>query len=325
MKINQHKNATTTLKIRRNIQASNEPISVLAERYGLSWATVKKWKSASSIYDKSSRPNNLRTDLTSEEIEWIVLQRKSLKQSLEDICFAFEATFPDKKIYPMKVYRCLARYGLNVLPKELKEAEKKIKKFKKYDIGYLHIDLMYVKRLNDKNKYYIFTCIDRVSKLAYVRLTTSKRIEISEEFLLEVIGYYPYKINYILTDNGMEFTYRGVEGRNKRFKPKKKHPYARICKENQIELRHTRFFHPWTNGMVERFNRKVRNSLIDSKYFKDSRELAEDLVKWINRYNYEARLKSLRYQSPVDFLLEKAKISEQGKLTLKQNLTTYRY
>lgn len=46
-------------------------------------------------------------------------------------------------LYPMKVYRVLARHDLNRLPNELTGAERKIRKFRKYGIGYLHIDLLY--------------------------------------------------------------------------------------------------------------------------------------------------------------------------------------
>jgi hypothetical protein len=38
----------------------------------------------------------------------------------------------------MKIYRALRRYNLGILPREFADAERKIKKFRKYGIGYLH-------------------------------------------------------------------------------------------------------------------------------------------------------------------------------------------
>lgn len=323
MKITTHKNARTTQKIRLEIKESNETINALAIKYGLSWNTVKKWKSSLTIEDKSSRPVNLRTDLTEREEDLICFHRKQYKSTIEEIYMALDGEFEDKKIYPMKIYRCLKRYRLNVLPLELQEAERKIKKFKNYGIGYLHIDFIFSKRFNGK-RYYVFTCIDRVSKLAYVKLTNSRKATTAVEFLKEVIEYYPYKINYILTDNGSEFT--DTTNRKHPFiKPKRNHIFVQACLDNGIQIRHTKFKHPWTNGMVERFNRKIKDKVIRIRYFSDIMELASELVEYINKYNFEVRLKAINYKTPVAFILDRLELKENILINLKQTQTTYRY
>lgn len=323
MKIFLHKNSKTTYKIRQEIKISNDSISSLAKKYSLDWKTVKKWKYSPSIEDKSSRPHSLRTDLTSKEEDLICFHRKQFKSTIDEIFFALHGSFSDKKIYPMKIYRCLKRHNLNVLPKELKEAERRIKKFKHYGIGYLHIDFIFSKRFNSK-RYYVFTCIDRVSKLAYVKLTNSRKKEVAVEFLEEVIKYYPYKINYILTDNGSEFT-DTMNRKHPFIKPKKNHVFVQKCIDNDIHIRHTQFKHPWTNGMVERFNRKIKENVIQIKYFKDIEELAEDLVEYMNKYNYATKLRGLKYRSPIEYLKEEHQLKEIYIKYLNQTLTTYRY
>lgn len=323
MKLSQHKNAKTTPSLREDIKNSSESISSLARKYSLDWKTVKKWKTSNTLYDKSSKPNHTRTDLTQREEELICFHRKQFKSTIDEIFFALEYEFKGKKIYPMKIYRCLRRNNLNVLPQEFVEAERKIKKFKNYGIGYLHIDFIHSKRF-DKKRYYVFTCIDRVSKLAYVKLTNSRKVEESVKYLEEVIEYYPYKINYILTDNGSEFT-DTMNRKHPFIKPKKKHLFVQKCIDNKIQIRHTQFKHPWTNGMVERFNRKIKENVIQLKYFKDIEELAKELVEYINKYNYETRLKGLGYRSPVEYLKEEYKLKEIYLQYLTQTLTTYRY
>ena len=53
------------------------------------------------------------------------------------------------------------------MPKlEAKDKEKK--KFKDYQIGFVHIDIAEIKI--DKKKFYLFVAIDRVSKFVVVRL-----------------------------------------------------------------------------------------------------------------------------------------------------------
>jgi hypothetical protein len=118
-----HKNARTNYAIRLAIKQSSEPISHLANKYHLSWQTVKKWKERESIEDKSSRPHRLRISLTKEEEDLILFERKKFKKTVEEIFFSTEGVIPN--IYPLKIYRCLVRYGLNVLPDELLKAERK--------------------------------------------------------------------------------------------------------------------------------------------------------------------------------------------------------
>lgn len=324
MEIKLHKNSKTTLKVREYIVSSDESISEIARKFSIDWKTAKKWKISSSIYDKSSKPINLKTDITPKQEELICFNRKQFKLKIEDILDIMENKFPSQNFYPMKIYRCLKRNGLNVLPKELTNAERIVKKFRKYKIGFLHIDFIYSKRF-DKKRYYVFTCIDRISKLAYVMLTDSRKMSESVRFLELIIKYYPYKINYILTDNGAEFNLNSTRKANNPNIPiRNEHKFVQRCKENGIQYRTTKFNHPWTNGMVERFNRKIRDNVIQLKYFNTIEDLAIELEEYINRYNFKIKLNSLKRLSPIDYLREKENLKCEYS-SLVQSRTTYRY
>jgi len=291
-----HKNAKTNYLIRKRIQLSKDTISVLAQKYHLSRLTIRKWKNRESLEDKSSRPDTLRTVLTVEQEDLILFERKKFKKSLEEIYLSLEETIPD--LYPMKIYRCLCRYGLSVLPQELLNAERKIKKFRKYARGFLHIDTIIVPKIKGK-RYYIFTCIDRVTKIAFIWITNRKTMEMGKQFLEKVIAFYPYAIHYILTDNGPEFSYKFLP---KRRQTKKEHPFDTICKKNRIEHRTIKYRHPWTNGMVERFNGKVKGKVIKRYIFEGKEDLEVKLICYLNSYNFDVRLKQLGYKTPADYL-----------------------
>ena len=64
-----------------------------------------------------------------------------------------------ENLYPMKIYHCLKRYNLSVLPKEFEDAENKIKQFRKYGIGFVYIVLFYAPKIN-KERRYVYTAID---------------------------------------------------------------------------------------------------------------------------------------------------------------------
>lgn len=321
MKLSLHKNSRTTFKIRDEIKKSHQSIATLARHYSLDWKTVKKWRFAESVEDKTSRPRRTRTNLTEQEEEKICFLRKQFKYTIDEMYLILEDEYTKRKIYPMKIYRCLRRNGLNVLPQEFVEAERKIQKFRTYGIGYLHIDFIFTKRIH-KKRYYVFTCIDRISKLAYVMLTNTHTITESVRFLGEVVCYYPYPINYILTDNGSEFSEKGYTN-YQRNKTKKKHAFVERCMREKIKLRQTKFKAPWTNGMVERFNRKIKDKVITLRMFDTPQQLAEDLVEYMNRYNFSIKLKGLNYKTPVEYLQEK--VSTLDNTLLVQHRTTYRY
>lgn len=299
MQIKLHKNAKTTLAIREYIRNSKESIYSLAKKFNLSWNTVKRWKYSEDLYDKPCRPHKLNTTLTKQQEELICFLRKQFKKSIDDIYLTLKDKI--KNLYPMKVYRCLKRYNLDKLPEEFIKEERKIKKFKNYGVGYLHIDVLYSPKIN-KQRLYIFTSIDRVSKVAYISLSKSKNKENGAKFLKKVISFYPNKINYILTDNGLEFTYNALP---KDKKTKKIHPFDKICKKNKIIHRTIKFKHPWTNGMIESFNKKIKNNVLKKHHFSSIFELKEKLISFINEYNHKTRLKSLNYKTPKEFLKEK--------------------
>lgn len=291
-----HKNAKTNYLIRKRIKESSEPITVLSARYHLSWLTVKKWKGRESLEDKSSRPDTLRTVLTIEQEDLILFERKQFKKSIEEIYLTLEEQIPN--LYPMKIYRCVARYGLSVLPQELLYAERQIKKFRKYARGFLHIDTIIAPKINGK-RYYIFTCIDRVTKIAFIWVTEKRTMEMGKQFLAKVIAFYPYLIHYILTDNGPEFSYKFLP---KKRQTKKEHPFDTVCKTNKIQHRTIKFRHPWTNGMVERFNGKVKTKVIKRYIFAGKADLEEKLISYLNSYNFDVKLKQLGYKTPAGYL-----------------------
>jgi len=302
-----HKNAKTNYAIRREIQSSPGSISFLARKHNLSWLTVKKWKEREFVKDKSSRPEKLRISLTRYQEDVILFERKKFKKSIEEIYLTLGDTIPN--LYPVKIFRCLARYGLSVLPEELVKAERQIKRFRKYSIGFLHIDTLYTPKIN-KQRWYVFTCIDRVSKIAFIQITERKTKEMGAGFLKEVLNFYPYSIHYILTDNGLEFCYKALYR-----KTKKIHPFVNICKQNKIQHRTIKFRHPWTNGMVERFNGKIKENVIRRHLFENEADLELKLITYLNKYNFDVKLKQLGYKTPADYLKQTKNLSIQRIVT----------
>ena len=98
--------------------------------------------------------------------------------------------------------------------------------------------------------------IDRATRYVYVELNDNKTMAITAQFLKNALAQYPLKVVKILTDNGAEFSYNLLPDNKK---PKDKiHLFDQVCNEHVIEHRTTKIRHPWTNGMVEAMNKKVK-------------------------------------------------------------------
>ena len=73
----------------------------------------------------------------------------------------------------------------------------------------------------------------------------------------------------------------------------------KICKENKIQHRTIRFKHPWTNGMVEAFNKKIKNKVLIKYLFSSIFEMNGKLIEFVNDYNHNIRLRSLGYKTII--------------------------
>jgi len=75
------------------------------------------------------------------------------------------------------VHRTFVKEKINKVPEK---EEDKAQKFKKYEPGYLHIDVTYLPKFDDV-KYYLFVAIDRATRtyiMKYMRLKHLKMLRI---------------------------------------------------------------------------------------------------------------------------------------------------
>jgi transposase-like protein len=280
--------------VRRAIQQSQERIVALAARYDVNAKTVAKWKKRSFVQDAPMGPKQPgSTVLTKEEEALIVVFRKHTLLPLDDCLSALQATLPH--LTRSALHRCLQRHGISRLPQVDGEKPKK-KKFKRYPIGYFHIDIAEVR--TEEGKLCLFVAIDRTSKFAYAELHPSTTKSVAAQFLRHLMAAVPYRIHTILTDNGIQFTNR--EQDQYAFK----HIFARVCDEHAIEHRLTQPNHPWTNGQVERMNRTLTEATVKKYYYQTHQHLKEHLSTFLMAYNFAKRLKTLKGLTPYEYICQ---------------------
>ena len=300
-----HGSATTTEAIRRAIQNSQESLRGLAKRYGINQKTVAKWKKRSSVGDLPTGPKETKsTVLSGEEEAVIVAFRKHTLLPLDDCLYALQPTIPN--LTRSSLHRCLQRHGISRLP-EVEGDKPGKKKFKRYPIGYFHIDIAEVQTA--EGKLYLFVAIDRTSKFAYVELHERATKMIAAEFLRHLIAAVPYAIHIVLTDNGIQFKNREQD------RTAMEHIFGRTCRQNSIEHRTTKVKHPWTNGQVERMNRTIKEATVKRFHYDDHNQLRQHLADFVSAYNFGRRLKTLKGLTPYEYVC-KIWTAEPDRFTL---------
>jgi len=166
----------------------------------------------------------------------------------------------------------------------------------------LQIDSVHV--FIDGIKRYIITAIGIQTRFAFSYCYSSLSSGCAKDFLDKVQRVYPYPIQRVQTDNGLEF-----------------HKYfdEALTKRNLIH-----YFNypqsPKSNAFIERFNRTLREQFINMnrESFYDREEVNRKLMEYLIWYNTQRPHQSLHWMTPIDYTLKALGLSAQ-----KSNM--YRY
>jgi IS30 family transposase len=253
----------------------------LAQEYRLNRSTIKRWRVRTTTADKSSAPrrHNFQRYTFADEERIVALKRRT-NLWLDDLCDKIKAEF-NLGISRAQVSRLLARHQLTCRTKPVIRA--KPKKFAKTPLGYLHIDTSYLIKLGGVY-WKMLVAIERNSRWCHVKIVPRKTAKEVEVFARETFAIAPFKAHTVLTDNGTEFTHRCLWR-----KTKKVHPFDKVCAEFGIKHKLTQPCHPWTNGMVERQNRRIKDNTLYKHRYNSLADMQNDLYSYRDSYNLSAR------------------------------------
>ena len=308
MRINLHANATTTPKTRAYIQSSQASVAALAAELGVSEGTVRRWRRRSDVHDRSHRRHDLNPSTTVEEEALIAGLRGELGLSLDDVVEVMKRCV-NQALSRSAIYRCLKRQGLSsraALPPADPPG-----RFADTPFGFVHVDLKHLTRLRGAPAY-VFVAIERTTRFVHVEIIEHRDGNTVAACLERFLAAFGHHVHTVLTDNGSEFTDRfAVDKKGKPHdKPSGAHPFDRACAAHGIEHRLIKPFRPQTNGMVERFNRRLaeairRKQAADGKRgrkkFDTHAERNRFIHDFVNAYN-RTRLQCLAYRAPIELL-----------------------
>jgi transposase InsO family protein len=245
-----HANARTTPAVRAEIARSSEATGALAQRYGVSTETIRKWRKRGpeDCRDRSSRPHRLPWKASEEERAIVCALRRATGFPLDDLTFIITHFLPH--LNRDAVYRILRAEGLGRLP-PASHPRKPVGSFKEYELGFVHVDVKHLPKLRtadgEPRKRYLFVAIDRRSRFVHLAVNDDETEASATAFLREALAAFRFRVTHVLTDRGSCFTADAFE---------------RACRALGVEHRKTKPYTPRTNGMAERFNGRVRREVL---------------------------------------------------------------
>ena len=171
--------------------------------------------------------------VTQEEATIVAFRRHTLLP-LDDCLYALQPSIPH--LTRSALHRCLQRHGISRLP-DVEGDKPKRQKFKRYPIGFFHIDIAEVQTA--EGKLFLFVGIDRTSKFAVTQLVDKADRKTAWEFLQHMLEAVPYQVHTILTDNGIQFA---EQPRNRNTVYSRPMRFDMICEANGIELSYSPSF-----------------------------------------------------------------------------------
>jgi hypothetical protein len=130
-----HGSAATTAVVRRAIQHSQESLRALAKRYGINQTTVAKWKRRTSIADPPTGPKDAKSTMLSIEEEAIIVAFRRAAARRLPVCASADHPAPNAVV----IASLPEAPRLGRLP-EVEGDKPEKQKFKRYPIGYFHLD-----------------------------------------------------------------------------------------------------------------------------------------------------------------------------------------
>ncbi len=180
-----HKNATTTPEIRALLQQAQGSDYALAQRFGISRATVRKWRQRNDVADASHAAHRPREALAPEQQALVVWLRVVLQLPLDDLLEAVRV-WVTPRISRSALDRLLRRHLLSGTDRPSVDA-----------CGELRIDVL---SMPDGRR--MFVAVDAASRWAYAEVRAQGTPTEARRFLSAVESAAPFAIRALQPVSG---------------------------------------------------------------------------------------------------------------------------
>jgi len=276
-------------------------VTKAAIRYKTNRQYIYRWRkrydgSLQSLAEKSHRPHHHPNEHTAEELKLIADMRK---RNMESGLVVFWVKLRQRG-YTRSItglYRVLRRQGqMAVKPPNPKYIPKPYEQMQ-HPGQRVQIDVKFVPEaciVGDAKgqKFYQYTAIDEYSRFRYLEAFDEHSTYTSTIFLEHMLKKFPFKVECVQTDNGLEFTKRLANTQSPT-------PTMFERKLSELGIRH-KYIKPYTprhNGKVERSHRKDNEEFYATHTFYSFEDFAKQLK--VRNYTYNKfPIRPLNWRSP---------------------------
>ena len=276
-----HRSATTSPDIRAAIQASGEPVRVLADRFGINPKTVMKWKHRDFVDDLPAGTGRIGASvLTPPEQEMCLAFRKATLLPLDDCLYALQLSLPH--LSRATLHRLYRKHGISRLP-AVDAPLSGDPAGRPGPIGDFYINAAPV-RTGD-GIVHMLVAFDRISKIAYAELHYRSGAEITARFLRNLIDAMPYRVHNTLTNDDPAF-----EGA----------AFRALLAELRIGHGFVSAETPWNIGRTASAGHATDKPR--QPHYDGFEHLRSHFFAFFDTYNFERRLKALSGKTPYEYV-----------------------
>jgi transposase InsO family protein len=280
-------------------------VTKAAIRYKTNRQYVYRWRNRydgtlQSLADKSHRPHHHPNEHTPEELKLIAdMRKRNMNAGLVVFWVKLRQRGYTRSVTGL--YRLLRKQGqMAVKPPNPKYIPKPYEQMQ-YPGQRVQIDVKFVPEScivgeAKGQKFYQYTAIDEYSRFRYLEAFEEHSTYSSTQFLKHLIERFPFKIECVQTDNGMEFTNRLDKSNSN-----KKTMFELKLEQLGIEHKLIKPRTPRHNGKVERSHRKDQERFYFKRVFVSFGDFKEKLKRWMTVYN-NFPMKPLKWLSPNEKL-----------------------
>jgi len=271
--------------------------------FGIAPKTFYKWRHRFTEanlrlleeHDRAPKRRRSRMITPVQEERIVALKRSHIRWGKEKIAAVYTTTYGEpvsswkaqKVIEKHRLYYHLAKQARINRKRRRSVKRKRITELKTRPMSGFLLCVDTIVLYWNGTKRYIFTAIDKHTKIAFARMYTTKSSVNARDFL--------YRLHYVLNgqiqnaghDNGSEF--RGA--------------FAHACADLGIEQYVSRLRTPKDNATNERFNRTLQEEFVQlGNFTAETQTFNRNLTEWLIVYNFIRPHQTLGYQTPMHFI-----------------------
>lgn len=279
-------------------RANDTNQSLSSRHFGIGREALREWikrfkqLGIRGLEDKDHTPHKLRTKTTPLWLQDEIVKIRKVHPCWSKYKLAKMINYKGSASTAGRILKDRGLINKKVSKKRSKAARNPKKRFPR-DIlinmpgTLIQIDTKHLPKFLGTMKLYQFTAIDVLTKTRVLSVSTRITSKGAEQFLLECIREFKFKIQAVQTDNGSEF----------------KEYFDQACKRLGITHYWIEPRSPKQNSYVERSHRTDQEEFYQQGNMRSSVEKLLPLLKaWEYTYNHVRPHQSLNYLTPMEYL-----------------------